>query len=43
MSNAIDLRLNIGVFIFCRTFNVPPVPFAGNLASDGDILVLYDE
>ena len=26
-----------------RTFNVPRVAFAGNLASDWDIVVLYDE
>ena len=30
-------------FFFRRTFNDPPVAFAGNLANDGSILVLYDE
>jgi hypothetical protein len=27
----------------CPMFNVPRLPFAGNLANDGSILVLYDE
>jgi formate hydrogenlyase subunit 4 len=39
----VNLLPAIHVILSIRTFNVPPVAFASNLASDGDILVLYYE
>jgi hypothetical protein len=37
-----EATLVIALFSSIITFNVPSLAFAGNLASDGDILVLFE-
>jgi hypothetical protein len=41
--NVIKIKIERIVFMILITFNVPPVAFAGNLANDGVILVLFEE